>query len=154
MTERKMHKLKETAADTFDDLDNVDIDKLTKEQFLLLGSAMAILDHEEHTQAAPTVVYDTGELLPLNEEIPSESKIEALQREFKEAFQQYGENKSEYMSHKTEDYLNIMINSLNGLLEVAREIFKNLWIGSNTEMEREAIRGFFQSYLDRYFKNK
>ena len=105
MTERKMQKLKDTALDTLDDMENIDVDKLTKDQFILLGSAYGIINANISAQSASVDVSDVETVnIPPNEENAPESKITLLQRELKSAFHDYETGKAEYMQHQTADY--------------------------------------------------
>ncbi|MCL1859087.1 MAG: hypothetical protein FWF92_07615 [Oscillospiraceae bacterium] len=152
MTEKDIRKLKNTAFETLDDMENINVDKLTKDQFLLIGSAYGILQADIGNEDAQNSVIDVERenMLP-EEETPPESKITLLQRELKEALDSYGISKENYMKHQTADYGKIMIEHLHYLLEVFKSMFKILWQSSNTDAEKQAIKEFFAEYLEKYF---
>ena len=148
MTEKQKQKIHEHAADTLSDLENIDPAKMSKEQFLLYGAALAI---ENAQEAAEHIETTKPAQTPGKEENAAENKITQLQRELKNAFDDYAASKEEYTIHQTSDYGKIMIEHLHYLLEVLKGMFKLLWQSSNTESEKEAIRNFFQSYIEKYF---
>ena len=152
MTEKDIRKLKNAAFETLDDMENINVDKLTKDQYLLLGASYGILLADIGKQDAQDGVVDVERenILP-EEETPSESKITALQRELKQAFESYAVSKEDWIRHQTADYGKIMVEHLYYLLEALKGMFKILWTSASVDAEKQAIKEFFESFFAKYF---
>lgn len=159
MTEKQAAEWKQDAQDT---LNKLDLDKHTKDTYMLYGASLAILGRDmllgEISLSAPETVAqgeneavrsDFVDISKIADE-PTASKIDTLLTTLAADFQPYQEVKSEYIITPTDGNLAAVLDNLRVVLNDMRSLFSILWQSSGAKEEREEIRGFFKWYASKY----
>jgi len=138
------------AADTLKSMEDLDPATATPQQFAIMGACLAFLaDKDREDVPAPDI--PTTEIIPDMETVQQEpSRIDMLLHDLTAAFEPYMCNKAEFMQNSTDNNAACVIDGLNNILSIQRELFSALWRGANHDSERQAIREFFKWYAEKY----
>lgn len=129
----------QSAEDTYNDLKNIDPTKASKEDFLLMGACVALLDHEEGEANTGHPEQQTAAVdAPSPAEEPAPSHIESLMLEMLDHFKSYMENKSMEQLRNSPHHGDYAEDDLRKLLKVEAEIAEALYRTADAE-ERKLI---------------
>ena len=136
------------AADTLKSMEDLDPATATPQQFAIMGACLAFLADKENADAPKmeaTAIVDNMETVQ-----QEPSRMDMLLHDLTVAFDPYMRNKAEFMQNSTDSNAVCVIDGLNNILSIQRELFSALWRGANHDSERQAIREFFKWYAEKY----
>ena len=136
------------AKDTLKSMKDLDPATATPQQFAIMGACLAFLADKENADAPK---METTAIVDNMETVQQEpSRIDMLLHDLAVSFKPYMGNKAEFMQNPTDNNAACVIDGLNNILGIQRELFSALWRGANHDSERQAIREFFKWHTEKY----